>query len=61
MSNRQRAMFVAQNPGLAAQFFDLMIKSFVDIILRCKNNGPGLFGMSRVKSGLLFRCMKSSR
>lgn len=44
MSQEQRAVFVANNPGPAAQFFDLMIKAFVDIILGYKKPNGGLFG-----------------
>ena len=33
MDRHQRAVFVARHPGPAAQFFDAMIKAFLDIIV----------------------------
>jgi hypothetical protein len=46
MDRHQRAVFVAQHPGPAAQFFDEMMKGFLDIIVRHGKEGGGLFGVT---------------
>ena len=40
----ERACFVAQNPGPAARFFDLNIRTFIEVILRYGDPEGGLFG-----------------
>ncbi|KAJ7130144.1 hypothetical protein C8R44DRAFT_614209, partial [Mycena epipterygia] len=46
MNTHDRQVFVARHPGPAAQYFDRVIKSFIQIILKCKASGDnsGLFG-----------------
>ena len=46
MNRHERAVFIACNPGTAAQFFDIMMKAFIDIIVRHGKEGGGLFGVS---------------
>lgn len=43
LSKRDRALLVADRPAAAATFFDAMIRTFIDCVLR-PGNGPGLFG-----------------
>ena len=43
-SIHERACFVAQNPGPAARFFDLNIRTFIEVILRYGDLEGGLFG-----------------
>ena len=53
MDLHARAVFVARHPGPAAQFFDVMMKSFIDIILRHGKEGGGLFGKSQTYYGMV--------
>ncbi|EGO03828.1 hypothetical protein SERLA73DRAFT_38190, partial [Serpula lacrymans var. lacrymans S7.3] len=52
MNTFQRGMFVANNSGVAAQFFDSLIKGFIDIILHYKK-GFGLFGRYKAYYGIV--------
>ncbi|KAF5325769.1 hypothetical protein D9611_000667 [Ephemerocybe angulata] len=40
----QRALTAAKNPAACAKFFDIIVKSYVDIILRFGRVKPGLYG-----------------
>jgi len=40
----RRRLLAAKNPAACALYFDLMIKRFVDVILRYGRNEPGLYG-----------------
>lgn len=53
MTSRDRTEFVAKNPGPAAQFFDLMMTSFIKIILRYGDTQPGLFGQCKGYYGMV--------
>jgi hypothetical protein len=53
MDYHSRACFVAENPGPAAQFFDFMIKSFLNIVIRYGDNKPGLFGFCNAYYGMV--------
>ena len=53
MDRHQKAVFVARNPGPAAQFFDAMIKAFLDIIVRHGKEGGGLFGECETFYGMV--------
>lgn len=53
MSRHERAVFVARNPGPAAQFFDTMITSFVKHILRHGTETGGVFGVSEAYYGMV--------
>jgi hypothetical protein len=53
MSAKERAMFVATHPAAAAQFFDIMISNFLDIILGYGKPGPGLFGSCEAYYGMV--------
>ena len=53
MDRHQRAVFVARHPGPAAQFFDAMIKAFLNIIVRHGKEGGGLFGECETYYGMV--------
>lgn len=53
MDRHERAVFVARHPGPAAQFFDVMMKAFLDIIIRHGKEGGGLFGESETYYGMV--------
>jgi hypothetical protein len=53
MDRHQRAVFVAQHPGPAAQFFDEMMKGFLDIIVHYDKEGGGLFGVTETYYGMV--------
>jgi hypothetical protein len=42
-----------ENPEPATQFFDTMIKNFLDIIVRHSKDGGGLFGESETYYGMV--------
>ena len=44
MDFHERAEFVTKNPGPAVQFFDFMIKGFLDVVVRHGDPDGGLFG-----------------
>ena len=44
LSDWDRMLLVAQNPGACAKFFHTMISSFIDIVLRYGKHKNGLFG-----------------
>ncbi|KAI9061460.1 hypothetical protein FKP32DRAFT_1575945, partial [Trametes sanguinea] len=44
LSRWKRTVFAARNPSACARFFDKMITSFIEIILRFGKAGKGLFG-----------------
>lgn len=52
MTAFQRTAFVAKHPGLAAQFFDKIIRTFVDVVLRY-GKGNGLFGKCSAYYGMV--------
>lgn len=52
MTPRARAKLVAKHPGPAAQFFDTMIRSFLDIIVR-PGEDKGLFGRCSTYYGMV--------
>jgi hypothetical protein len=53
MSFHEQAMFLALNPGPAAQFFDYSIKGFGDVILQCGDPDGGLFGHCKAYYGMV--------
>lgn len=53
MTFHDRAVFLASNPGPAAQFFDFSIKSFIDVVLRCGDDDGGLFGHCKAYYGMV--------
>ena len=53
MDRHQRAVFVARNPGPATQFFDMMIKNVLDIIVHYGKDGQGSFGESETYYGMV--------
>ncbi|KAJ7131640.1 hypothetical protein C8R43DRAFT_895752, partial [Mycena crocata] len=55
MSTHDRQVFVARHPAPAAQYFDRVISSFIDIILRFKPSDglPGLFGPCNAYYGMV--------
>jgi hypothetical protein len=52
MTSRARAKLVAKHPGPAAQFFDVMIQSFLDIVVR-PGQDKGLFGRCTTYYGMV--------
>ncbi len=52
MSSFDRKAFVANNPSVAAQFFDAMIRTFIDVVLK-HGHGPGLFGACTTYYGMV--------
>jgi len=53
MTGYERTVFVARNPGPAAQFFDVMINAFLNIIVRHGDKDSGLFGTSETYYGMV--------
>jgi len=53
MTGHERTVFVARNPGPAAQFFDVMINAFLNIIVRHGDKNGGLFGASETYYGMV--------
>ncbi|KAH7908087.1 hypothetical protein BJ138DRAFT_975358, partial [Hygrophoropsis aurantiaca] len=43
MTAYRRAVFVAQNPAVAARFFETMISNFLTIVVKPNQSRPGLF------------------
>ncbi|KLO06710.1 hypothetical protein SCHPADRAFT_837660, partial [Schizopora paradoxa] len=52
MSSFDRKVFVAKNPAIAAQFFDIMIKAFIEVVLKF-GRGIGLFGKCTAYYGMV--------
>ena len=53
MDYHSRAKFVANNPGPAAQFFDFLIKSFLDVVIRYGDDKGGLLGHCKAYYGMV--------
>jgi hypothetical protein len=53
MNHHEQTVFVAQHTGPAAQFFDIMMKSFINIILHHGKEGGRLFGVSKTYYGMV--------
>jgi hypothetical protein len=53
MDYHSRAKFVATNPSPAAQFFDFLIKSFLNVVIRHGNNEGGLLGHCKAYYGMV--------
>ncbi|KAJ8481663.1 hypothetical protein ONZ51_g5834 [Trametes cubensis] len=51
LSRWKRTCFAARNPTACAQFFDKMISSFINVILRFERPGRGLFGKCKAYYG----------
>lgn len=54
MDRHQQAVFVARNPGPAAQFFDTMLNAFIEkIVVRHGDEDGGVFGVSEAYYGMV--------
>src|SRR5882762_3491309 len=53
LDSHAQAEFIATHPAPAAQFFDYMIKGFLDIVIRYGDKELGLFGHCKAYYGMV--------
>lgn len=53
MTHHQWAVFIAEHPDAAAKAFDIQIRTFLDVVVRYRKSGGGLFGTCEAYYGMV--------